>query len=96
MMKHNVAGGDTFTSLRMSAPMRPACSATPTPIMATKMTATTLKFAKFCTNEVKRNRMPSTVEEAFDLGGLGDDLELDLLVARPAGTCGSGTIEPPT
>ena len=52
--------GATLTSFRISAPIRPASSATPTPIMATRITATTLKLEKLLTREVNRNRMPST------------------------------------
>ena len=51
-------------------------SATPTPIMATKMTATTLKLAKLVTNEEKMKRMPVDREQADDLGRLGVDLRL--------------------
>jgi len=54
-------GGETTTSLRMSAFTRPASSATPTPTMATMMTPTALRFMKFCTTEVNMNRMPSSV-----------------------------------
>ena len=43
------ARGDAATSFRMRARISPASSATPTPIMATKMTATTPKSLKFCT-----------------------------------------------
>ena len=59
MMKVSVAAGATFTSLRISAAIRPASSATPTPIMATNTTATTVKPAKLPTNDEKRNRIPS-------------------------------------
>ena len=52
--------GATLTSFRISAPIRPDSSATPTPIMATRITATTLKLEKLLTREVNRNRMPST------------------------------------
>lgn len=45
----------------MSAAIRPACSATPTPIIATNVTATTEKPAKLFTNDEKMNRMPSTL-----------------------------------
>ena len=61
MTKVSQAPGVTATSLRISAAIIPACSATPTPIMATKMVATTVKLAKLLTNEVKMKRMPSTV-----------------------------------
>ena len=61
MMNVISRAGATLTSLRISAAISPASSATPTPIMATKMTATTLKFAKLLTNEVKMKRSPSTV-----------------------------------
>ena len=76
MMKVSVAAGATFTSLRIRAAIRPASSATPTPIMATNTTATTVKPAKFPTNDEKRNRIPSLAEEALGLGGLRDDLDV--------------------
>ena len=49
----------TPTSLRMRAPISPAASATPTPIMAMNTTATTLNPAKLLTNDEKKNEMPS-------------------------------------
>jgi hypothetical protein len=61
MMKVMPLGGDTLTSLRIRAFIRPADSATPTPIMAISATATTLKLAKLSTNELKMKRMPSAV-----------------------------------
>ena len=51
----------------MSAPMRPPASATPAPISATKVTATTPKPAKLGTNDVKMKRMPS-VESRLTIG----------------------------
>ena len=59
--------GDAATSTRMSAAIRPPASATPAPISATNVTATTPKPAKFGTNEVKMNRMPS-VESRLTIG----------------------------
>ena len=53
--------GATFTILRISAAIRPASSATPTPIIATRMTATTPKSLKFWTAVVKMKRIPSPV-----------------------------------
>lgn len=58
MMKVSAERGATFTSFRISAPIRPDSSATPTPSMATKITATTLNPAKLSTSDVKRKRMP--------------------------------------
>ena len=43
----------------MSAAISPLASATPAPISATNVTAMTPNPAKFGTNEVNRNRMPS-------------------------------------
>ena len=57
--------GETATSLRMSAPISPASSATPAPSIATNVTATTPKPAKLATNDVKMNRMPSTVSRPW-------------------------------
>ena len=53
-------GGATLTILRISAPIIPACSATPTPAIATSVTATTPNAAKFATNVENTNRNPST------------------------------------
>ncbi len=81
-MKAMSRRGATATSLRISAPIIPACSATPTPIMATKTTATTAKPAKLSTNEVNMNRIPSTVEQAHYRNRLGHDLVLGVVVAQ--------------
>ena len=59
MMKVIDHGGAADTSLRISAAMRPASSATPMPIIATRMTATTPKSLKFWTTVVKMSRIPS-------------------------------------
>ena len=48
-------------SLRINAPISPACSASPTPTMTTKMIPTGPKFRKFRTADVKTKRMPSAV-----------------------------------
>lgn len=60
-MKAITPRGATATILRISAAINPASSATPTPIIATNMTATTAKAAKLSTNEVRTNRIPSVV-----------------------------------
>ena len=60
MMKVIDHGGAADTSLRISAAMRPASSATPMPIIATRMTATTPKSLKFWT-VVKMSRIPSAL-----------------------------------
>ncbi len=71
MMKVIDHGGAADTILRISAAMRPASSATPMPIIATRMTATTPKSLKFWTTVVKINRMPSPLMQALDLDRLG-------------------------
>ncbi len=53
-------GGATLTILRMRAPIIPACSATPTPAIATNVTATTPNAAKLATKVENTNRRPST------------------------------------
>ena len=53
--------GDTRTSRRMSAPMSPASSASPTPSIATRMIPTTPKLLKLATGDVIMNRIPSAV-----------------------------------
>ena len=53
MMKVIAPAGATWTILRIRAAISPASSATPTPIIATRMTATTPKSLKFCTAVVK-------------------------------------------
>jgi hypothetical protein len=52
-------GGAAETILRISAAMRPASSATPMPIIATRMTTTTPKSLTFWTTVVKMSRIPS-------------------------------------
>ena len=52
---------ETATSLRISAPIRPADSARPTPIITTRMIETAAKLRKLSTNEVNRKRTPSTL-----------------------------------
>ena len=59
MMNVMVCAGATATSRRMSAAIRPACSAMPTPTIATRMTPTTPNPLKLLTAEVNRKRMPS-------------------------------------
>ena len=59
MIGVNNAADETLTSLRISAPINPAASARPTPIMTTRMIATAAKLRKLATNEVKRKRTPS-------------------------------------
>src|SRR5262249_15215720 len=94
MMNVIARAGATFTSLRISAAINPAFSATPTPIMATKMTATTLKLAKFVTNDEKMKRAPAI------------EIRLSIFVVSvwttgcgfvyAGGTSGTGCSEPPT
>jgi hypothetical protein len=57
--------GVTCTIFLMSAVIRPACSARPTPTMTTRMIATGPKFEKFRTIDVSMKRMPSAVSRLF-------------------------------
>src|SRR5215831_20900338 len=70
--------GVTCTIFLMSAVIRPACSARPTPTITTKMMPTGPKLEKFRTMDVSMKRMPSAVHHrscAFDLMSLRvDDL----------------------
>ena len=59
MMAVMALGGATSTILRINAWIRPACSARPTPIMATRMIPTGPKLMKFGTTDVKMKRIPS-------------------------------------
>lgn len=54
MISVSVESDETATSLRMSAPISPAASARPTPIITTTMIVTVAKLRKFDTNEVNR------------------------------------------
>jgi hypothetical protein len=54
MINVSVARDETPTSFRISAPISPAASARPTPIITTRMIATAEKFRKLSTNDVKR------------------------------------------
>ena len=55
----SIASDETLTSFRISAPISPAASARPTPIITTRMIATAAKLRKLATNDVKRKRIPS-------------------------------------
>ena len=70
MMNVSMLLDETPTSLRISAPISPAASASPTPIITTRMIATAAKLRKLSTNDVKRKRTPSTGQQALDLGRL--------------------------
>src|SRR5262245_37001002 len=59
MMAVMVRGGATRTILRTRASIRPDLSATPMPIIATRMIPTGPKFMKFATTEVEIKRIPS-------------------------------------
>ena len=80
MMNAISRSGATLTSLRISAAIRPAFSATPTPIMATKITATTLKLAKLVTNDEKMKRSPAT--DSRLLTSVVSCVDLDLAAPR--------------
>ena len=54
MMNVSVLFDETPTSLRISAPISPAASARPTPIITTRMIATAAKLRKLSTNDVNR------------------------------------------
>ncbi len=59
MMNVIALAGATCTIFRIRAAISPASSATPTPIIATRITATTPKSLKFWTTVVNICRMPS-------------------------------------
>ncbi len=65
MMKVSVLLEETATSLRMRAPISPAASARPTPIITTRMIATAAKLRKLSTNDVNRKRTPSTLSSPW-------------------------------
>ena len=93
MMNAIARAGATATSFLIRAAIRPAFSATPTPIMATKITATTLKLAKFCTNEVKMKRIPST-ESRLLISVVSSWISTSELSYDSGGTTASGCWEP--
>jgi hypothetical protein len=67
MMNVSVLLDDTATSLRISAPISPTDSASPTPIITTRMIETAAKLRKLSTNEVNRKRTPSPVSKPWTL-----------------------------
>ena len=75
--------------------MRPAFSATPTPIIATKITATTLKLAKFWTNDVKMKRIPST-EMRLSIAVVSVRISASSSTYDGGGTTASGCVDPPS
>ena len=87
--------GATLTSLRMSAAINPASSATPTPIIATNTTATTLKLAKLLTNEEKMKRMPSAPSR-LRIEVVSWTISTSSSRYSSGGMTASGSIEPPT
>ena len=56
-----MTGVEIATSLRIRAPTNPEYSATPTPIIATRIRPTAVKPRKLGTNDVNMKRMPSPV-----------------------------------
>ena len=58
-MKVKISFGAVATSLRTSAAISPDSSASPTPIIATRITPTPVNPRKFATGDVNMNRMPS-------------------------------------
>ena len=67
MMNVSVPLEETATSFRISAPIRPAASARPTPIITTRMIETAAKLRKLSTNDVNRKRTPSTLSSPLTL-----------------------------
>ena len=65
MMNVSDQAGATATSLRISAPISPAASARPTPIITTRMIETAAKLRKLSTKDVNRKRTPSTVSSPW-------------------------------
>ena len=84
--------GATATSLRMSAPISPADSATPTPSMATMITPTALKFMKFGDDPLEHEADAFGRQEALDGGRGGLDLA-GLRVSRLVGDARPQQIE---
>ena len=82
MMNVSVLLDETPTSLRISAPISPAASARPTPIMTTSMIATAEKFLKLSTKDVNRKRMPSPVRRPLTFA-------VSVLTVRRRGLVGS-------
>ena len=95
MMNASVAGGAAFTSLRISAAIIPASSATPTPIIATKTTATTVKLAKLLTNDENRKRMPSALSR-LSISVVSWTISISSSRYCSGEISGSGTTDPPT
>ena len=94
MIGVSIPSDETLTSFRISAPIRPAASARPTPIITTRMIATAAKLRKLATKEVKRNRIPSAERR------LWIDAVSSLTVYSPSWTDASGSppegcVDPP-
>ena len=74
MMNVSVLFEETPTSLRISAPISPAASARPTPIITTRMIATAAKFRKFVDERREQEADAVAGQQALDLGRLRRDL----------------------
>ena len=86
--------GEARTSNRMSAPISPASSASPTPSIATRMIPTTPKLLKLATGDVTMNRMPSAVRRPFTAVVSVWTLRSSPWWSSSAGTCGTWTALP--
>ena len=85
--------GEVRTSSRMSAPIRPASSARPTPSIATRMMPTTPKLLKLATGEVTMNRMPSGVSRPAT-AVVSVWTSMSTASVSSTGTCGTSTALP--
>ena len=73
--------GATMTILWIRAFIKPASSASPTPIIATRMIPTGPKPMKFLIIEVRMNRMPSPVSRLLTATVVGSSLCVCMLSA---------------
>ena len=80
--------------MRISAPISPAASARPTPIITTRMIVTAAKLRKLSTNEVNRKRTPLVVSRPWTLA-TSRSMWYAAGGAASVGPTSTGTVEPP-
>ena len=94
MIGVSIAADETATSLRMRAPISPAASARPTPIMTTRMIATAAKLRKFATKDVNRKRIPSADRRLW-IEAVSSTIRYSPSCTDASGRPPDGCVEPP-
>ncbi len=90
----SIAADVAATSLRISEPISPDASASPTPIITTRMIATAAKLRKLATNEVNMNRIPSA-ETRLWIAAVCSTISYSPSCTDASGRPPDGCVDPP-